>query len=330
MAVKQEITAALARYFTPQEVALVLKALPPLKTPVMDLVYPESRRRQKATPYISIAEIKDRTGAAPVVRKGTRSVPLDTGAVSGQLLEPEAFNPSIFSKASELNQLFALGMGTGVQAFIRDAIETLRNACREGTEIMAAQSLSGAIDYPMATESGSFLSYKVQYGTIKTLSAANIAGAEYGALHQILEETYAEQQNSGYAGKIRFLCAPDVYAAIINIVISKSAIPSTFTGDGLVIEGKYHILPFGHTYKKPGESNASPVIPEKFIQTIDLDAPHTLFYCAIDDLDANLAPMPFYAKPKFSDDPSGVKIIGNSKPLPAPVLSAMRRRKLLS
>jgi hypothetical protein len=328
--INRELAAALAKYFTVPEIVRLLKGLPPLKTPVMDLVYPEARRKQKASAFISLAEVQNIVGAAPVVRKGTRSQPLDTGETSGSIIEPEAFNPSIFIKASELNQLISVGMETSVQAFVQDAIETLRNACRQGTEIMAAQSLSGAIDYSMATESGTFKNYHVGYGEIKTLDAVDITSMSYGDLRKVLEETYTDQQQTGYAGKIRFLAASDAYSAIINIVIQKSAIPARFVEDGLIIEGKYYIIPFGITYRKPGAEGAAPVIPAKHLQAIDLDAPHTLFYCAIDDLDANLAPLPFFAKQKISDDPSGIKIIGNSKPLPAPVLKAMRRRKVLA
>jgi hypothetical protein len=59
-----------------------------------------------------------------------------------------------------------------------------------------------------------------------------------------------------------------------------------------------------------------------------LDRSHTgkLFFAALDDLDANLAALPFYAKPVQRDDPDGVKIIASSKPLPAPALWKMCRQ----
>ena len=62
---------------------------------------------------------------------------------------------------------------------------------------------------------------------------------------------------------------------------------------------------------------------------MDVAAPHALHYCALNDLDAALQPLPFYAKPVMSDDPSGVKIIGTSKPMPAPVIKAIAWRRLL-
>jgi hypothetical protein len=211
----------------------------------------------------------------------------------------------------------------------RDTIEELRNRIRQSTEILAAQSLGGSISYPMQNETGAAGSYDIDYGAIKTLPDIDISAMNYGQLRAALEKLYVEQQNTGYAGAVRFLVGIDAYSAIINLVIQKSAIPARFENDGLVIEGKYHLLPIGYTYKTPGAAEAAPVIDPKYIQTIDLNAPHTLFYAAIDDLEANLAPMPFFAKYKLTDDPSGVKIIAYSKPVPAPAVKAMVRQRVL-
>jgi hypothetical protein len=295
----------------------------------MDMVYPQTRRRQKASAYIALADVTGVTGAIPIVRNGTRSVPLDSGKTTGRVLEPQAFNPSKFIKASELNQLVSLGMESGLQTFIRDTIEELRNRIRRSTEILAARSLSGAISYPMQNETGAASSYDIDYGVIKSLSDVDISAMNYGQLRAALERLYVEQQNTGYAGAVRFLTGVDAYSAIVNLVVQKSAIPAKFESDGLVIEGKYHLLPIGYTYKAPGASEAASVIDPDCIQTIDLDAPHTLFYAAIDDLEANLAPMPFFAKYKLTDDPSGVKIIAYSKPVPAPAVKAMVKQRVL-
>ena len=49
---------------------------------------------------------------------------------------------------------------------------------------------------------------------------------------------------------------------------------------------------------------------------IATDAGHILPYAAIDDLDGNLQPLPFFIKPIKTADPSGWKLIAESKPLP--------------
>jgi len=328
--ISQTVITALRRYFTPAEVARILKTLPKLQTPIMDLVYPESRRKQRNSSLLPLSEVKDIVGAVPVVRKGTRSLPVDSGEHTALLIEPEAFVPSLFITAAEINNLIAMGIEAGAEAFAAEKIEILRGRCRQGTEIMAAQSLSGLIDYPMATESGTLVSYKVEYGAVEALANADMSAMNYGQIRQLLEEMYVEQQGSGYAGDIRFLSSPEAYAKILDIVTGLKTFPGQFTDYGLLLDGKYKIQPMTVTYKKPGAVTATPVIPAKYIQTIDVAAPHTLFYCAIDDLEAGLAPMPFFAKQKVMDDPSGIKVIGNSKPLPAPVLGAMRKRKVIA
>jgi hypothetical protein len=181
----------------------------------------------------------------------------------------------------------------------------------------------------MRNETGAASGYDIDYGAIKSLPDVDISAMNYGQLRAALERLYVEQQNTGYAGAVRFLTGMDAYSAIVNLVVQKSAIPAKFENDGLVIEGKYRLLPIGYTYKAPGASEAASVIDPGCIQTIDLDAPHTLFYAAINDLEANLAPMPFFAKYKLTDDPSGVKIIAYSKPVPAPVIRAMVKQRAL-
>jgi len=59
-------------------------------------------------------------------------------------------------------------------------------------------------------------------------------------------------------------------------------------------------------------------VSDKDVMMIATDAGHRLVYCALDDLDANLQPLPFFAKPIPIKDPSGYKLIGESKPFPIP------------
>jgi len=328
--INQTVITALRRYFTPAEVARILKILPVLKTPIMDLVYPESRRKQRTSTMISLSEVTDVTGAVPVVRKGTRSYPVDGGENSALMIEPEAFNPSKSITAAELNNLISMGIEAGMEAFVTEKIEILRSICRAGTEIMCAQSLGGGINFPMATESGSLKDYKVDYGTVAEMEAADMSAMNYGDIRKVLEEIYVEQLATGFANDIRYLVSAEAYSRILEVVTNLKTFPGRFIPEGLELEGKFRIMPMTVTYKVPGSDTATPVIPAKYIQSIDVGAAHTLFYCAIDDLEAGLAPMPFFAKAKITDDPSGVKIIGNSKPLPAPVLKAMVKRKVIA
>jgi hypothetical protein len=113
------------------------------------------------------------------------------------------------------------------------------------------------------------------------------------------------------------------------VVAAGTIAPVIWTDTGLTLFGKYKIMTMGMTYILPGTTAAVPVIPAGYIQTVDITNAGKLFYAALDDLDANLAPLPFYAKPIKSDDPSGYKFVSESKPLPAPAISKMRRQRFL-
>ena len=54
-----------------------------------------------------------------------------------------------------------------------------------------------------------------------------------------------------------------------------------------------------------------------------------LFYCALDSLDANFASLPFYVNAVKLDDPEGVKLVGQSRPMPVPNVDAIRKTKVL-
>ena len=323
--VNQLIT--LKKYFTQEAIARTLLALPVIHTPIMDLFFPPERRKQKMSAYLGLAEIEADTGIVPVIKRGSRSYPVDGDTTKIDLIEPMPITPSIFVKAKDINDLISSGVADNVQAFVQEQIERLRNICRQTTEVLCARALSGSIAYKMGTESGTLKEYAVSLGTIKLMSAIDITGKSLAQVQGYLEKMYVEMRNKGYAGDIRFLFSDSPYSMLVTLVLAANNAPVQWTDYGLVLFGKYKIMPMGLSYTLPGAVSATSVLEDKYVQAIDISAPHGLYYCALDDLDANLAPMPYFAKPVASEDPSGYKIIGNSKPFPAPVIRAMVKQK---
>ena len=317
----------LKKFFTQEAVARILSTLPVIHTPVMDLFFPPERRKQKMSAVLSLAEISADMGAVPVIKRGARSYPVDGETTSMDLFEPMPITPSLFLKAKEINDLISAGVEDNVQAMVTDFIERLRNICRATTEILCSQSLSGAINYKMATESGTLKDYKATLGTITSMSSIDITNKTLAQVQGYLEAMYAKMRNKGYAGDIRFLFSDSPYSLLVTLVLAANNAPVQWTDYGLILFGKYKIMPFGLTYTLPGSSSAVSVLEDKYVQAVDLSAPHSIYYCALDDIEANLAPMPYFAKPVPSEDPSGYKIIGNSKPFPAPVIPAMVKQK---
>lgn len=326
MGFQQNIT-TLKKYFGADAIARRLKEMQPVKTTILDLIFPT--RRQHPSSVLGLDEITENTGIVPVIRRGSRSFPTDADSGGLRFIDPQPITPSLFAKANEINDLFATGMRTSVQAFVDSKIDKLRRICRRTTEVLAAQAISGTIAYKMITEGGSFVDYSVAYGSTLTLDDTDWTNAGLADMIKDMEAIYKELQNHGHSGDIRFLMGDDGYAKLLEKVLAARNIPAQFVDYGLLLGGKYKIAPMGETYTLPGASTASYVVDPKKVCAVDVAAGHALHYCAIDDLEANLQPLPFYAKPVYSDDPSGVKIIGNSKPMPAPVANAILWRRLL-
>jgi hypothetical protein len=106
-------------------------------------------------------------------------------------------------------------------------------------------------------------------------------------------------------------------------VAAKLSAPVVWLPDGMILFGKYKIQTQGLTYALPGKTKVFRALPENQVLILDRSRTGKLFFAALDDLDANLAALPFYAKPVESKDPDGVKIVASSKPLPAPALAKM-------
>ena len=329
MSLNQSFT-NLKKYFGRGEFARILKELPKLSSPIMDMMYPEARRRQWPSSLIPLGKITRDTGSVPVVRRGGSSYGVTGGKGNIQLLDPQPVSLNDFATASEINDILATGLESNVEAFVADKIDGLRQDTRHATEIMCGQTLLGSVAYKLARMDGSLEDYNISYGgNILSLADKNIAAADIGTCIKHFEEIHRELSKYGYTGRVVFLCGDDVYARIITVITSAMAAPAIFNQEGILLAGKYQLIPAGWSYTLPGTESGTNYVDPKFVIAVDLAAPHTLFYAALDDMDANLAPLPFYAKPKLSDDPSGIKIISQSKPLPAPVLKAICKRRLL-
>lgn len=315
------------QYFTPAAVAGYLEELPVLETFVMDLLY--QNRITHPLPVLGIDELLPITGNVPLVRRGTAAYPLAGESKGITYLEPQPIDVSSFLGAVDLNNLKLLG-NQGVEFWARGKVDTQRRAVRSTTETLACQSLSGTISYPMKTDSG-LDTYTVNFGSIlsytisKKWEHADTTVADI--LNDLINLGNVIKRKSGYGSKISFLAGQTAYIALANKVLTmgESNIVALVTEKGITIAGFTVMLASGG-YKDLANGGAwVPSVADKDILAVAQDAPWKLFYCALDDLDANLLPMPFYSKPVKLDNPSGYNIIGMSKPVPVPVVNAICR-----
>ena len=315
-----------SKYFTQESVADIVSNLPKPTTPLMDLLFPANRRVQKASPFVSVADIQGVTGAVPLVRRDGRSVPIDPSKSTNMLVEVDPIKVSRFLSGKDVNDLISLGNAQTIKATVDENIGYLRDRVSETTEVLCRQALTGKIAYPYATEDGHGGVCEIELGKPKTLTAATLkTSSTLADIQGLFEKALTEYQAKvGSAGKPVFLLGATVYNNLITVL---SGLSGGFNGyakwtdTGLVLLGRYEIMSMALTFVLPGSSEVKSVVADNEIKIIDLANPGKLFYAALDDLEANLAPLPFFAKTWEEKDPSGVKIVGESKPLPAIAMS---------
>jgi hypothetical protein len=317
----------LRAFFSQASVADIVTELPKPLTPMTDLLFPPSARKQKQSPLIRTEEVRTETGAIPLIRRGSSSYPVDTNRTTQNLIEVDPVSPSVFISARDINDLTALGEAESIRAWISEKIEMLRDRVSETIETMSRQSLSGKIDYPYATADGIGGSCEIELGTPNTLKPVNLAGADIPGIQKWLEELYQAQAATGASGDVVFLVGSGLYSFLVNKFIeAKVSAPVAWQPEGVTLFGKYKIRAQGLTYKLPGSRETRRVLEDNQALVLDRSRTGKLFFAALDDLDANLAALPFYAKPVETKDPDGIKIVASSKPLPAPALSKMCRQ----
>lgn len=311
------------KYFSQANIADIVGALPKATTPLTDMLFPPERRVQKNSPFISMREIQSVTGAIPLVRRDGRSIPIDANGAVNSLIEVDPLKPSIFASAKDINDLIAMGDTASIQSFITEKIQDLRDSVAASTEVLVRQAMSGKIVYPYSVIDGQGGKCEIDLGNPQSLKSANLSGANLAAVQKMLEAALAEHAaKTGAVGNPTFMFGDAVYSALVDILANMGGgAPVVWNADGLTLMGKYNIKAANLTYQLPGETTVKKVIADNSVRIYDQSNPGKLIYAALDDLSANLAPLPFYAKPVEVADPDGVKIIGNSKPLPAIAMS---------
>lgn len=321
----------LKKFFTREAIVDTLQRLPELRTPVMDLIYPN--RVNHPFPVVGYKDLGLPAGNIPVVRRGSQSYPLVPKDGSVTMIEVQPVNPSVFLSAADLNNLKLLDP-QGQQQYIDNQIDTLRRACRATAEALAAQSLTGAISYPLRGEGGAFLTYDIVYGTPASVTESkkwDESTTKISDIIKTLGKMMDTLKKTAPAMDVMFLCGFDVYAALVEKV---GALPNSAVAqvgaDFISIGGVAKIQLLPATYIDLTTGQAVSAIPAKTVLAVDRSSGFRLIYAALDNLEAGLVALPFYAQPVNMQDPSGVKIVAESKPLPVPNVKGIVKAVVLS
>lgn len=322
------------KLFSRESLVEIMARLPNLKSPALDLLYPEANRVNHPLPVISYKDMMPRSGNIPLVKRGSQSYQIAEGSAFASI-EPQPVSPSSFLDAVDMNNLLSFegkaGGGNLQQNLISNRIDTLRRVSRDTAQALAIQSVSGQLNYDLRGGGGEILKFTLDFGTPAVVACPTLfdaGGAKQGHLIAQLSAMKAQLESQGFGNDVVFLAPADVYGAIINLYPSNWR--PEFDAEGfLVVAPGLKIALFSYKYFD-FTTKAAVGITAKTLVAFDRGAGSTMIYAAVDDIDANFVASPFWSKAVKSDDPSGYKVIGQSKPLPVPNVKGIARSVVIA
>lgn len=313
--------------FTREAIIEYLQILgPQFPTVVMDTIFPQ--RPQQPGPLIGADIVKQSVKAMPLARRGARSINIAGASGQTSFYEPLPIHPDIAITGAELNNLRLFMQGGPnskelLKTWAMTKTEVLRRTVRNTSEAMCATALTGTLAWPVQMEGGGFDTYTIDYGTNLTILPANYvywdnANVKISDVQNLLIQITVLFQENGTGIKNVYWAGKDAFIALYNLaskVLTSSRLSINIKSTSIDINGTLIELR-SEQYWNPQTAQFCPVVGPNMLKVIDTEAGHRMPYAAIDDLDGDLQPMPFFIKPVKTDNPSGYSLIAESKPLP--------------
>ncbi len=305
--------------FSKEAIVRRLKASQPIKTPVLDLIF--TRRPQVPLAVVGTDMVKSVIRALPVIRRGAPSISAVSESGGIAFYEPLPIRPHKMVTGQDLNNLKMLGTSSR-ELWASEKQRQLQDVVRKTSEGMCATSLSGKLTWPIQLENGTFETWEVDFGTPKSYVPDELwdATATVKNAFETLQNMEESIQDDGYGSTVEIWAGKKAYSQLLSIVEGSKTtakIRVEMSEKGIDIGG-YLVKRRSEKNYNPETKAMVPVVADTAIKMIATDAGMMMPYCAIDDLDANLQPLPFFVKPVQIADPSGYKLIGESKPFPIP------------
>ena len=316
-------------YFTAATMARLIEANQRKEGTVFSRVF--RQRSNWPLARISMGEITEKTGSVAVTARGAAALPMGKERTAITSIEPMPIRLSKFLTGADINDLKVI-FGTGddkgqraATAYLDRLVNNLMLRTQATRDALCAQAITGKIDYQMKTDAG-LERYQVSYGTGRTSSYNisnkwNAEGVKIGTVYKDLVGMQKVLNEAGFSGTVSFLAGLNVFATLSDLI---SSIPNDqrfgakVNDDGSIQIGSYKIYPAVDTYNDTDANGAATTPYEvganKIVGYIEDLA--ELVYCAVDDLDGNLEASPFFSKYEKKTDPSGYKVISESKPMP--------------
>lgn len=301
-----------------------LNLLMPISSVTIDTLY--KNVVNITAPVIPIADLYTEIKTVGLSTRGGGYVNLSgTTQIGAKWVEPFPIRLKEPLDAVTLNNLKMLS-NDGIESWRQQKINKLRQTNRATTEYQAVQALKGKIEMPVVTQDGATATYTVDYGAPQQHTVSkkfDATGATMASVEKDLLNMATKVKKSGY-GDIEFWAGEDVWFAIYQLIASAPNDNRT----AMKVDGQTITTSAGKVVLRneeiwnPKTKAYVPTIAATEIMCIAKNAPHTLAYAAIDDLDGGLQALPFFMKP-VNDPEQGWRLLSESKPLPAPVIRAI-------
>jgi len=321
----------LKKFFTLNMFVNTINRLPPLRTFVMDLIYPESVRFSHPKDKLAHADLGLPEKNIPLITRGSSSFPVPLNKTALKLIDPANITPSLVLNANEINTMRSLGLEQQQQLIDRN-IDKLRKIVRKTTEAMAIQSITGKIAYDIRNADNTMDVYEVDFGTPKTVAIAkkwNAAGTTVGEIVASIGQIVDSLGETSDGTDIVYLCGYDVYSALVSKAgaLNNNDLIKVFDNHVQIGNAKFIIC--SAKYYSYKDKTTVKAIPAKSVVAIAKDDSFSLAYCALDSFDAGFASLAFYVNTVKQDDPEAIKLIGQSRPMPIPNVDAIRTAQVL-
>jgi len=305
----------LDRFLTPSKVKEYIKTSPIQPRQITKELYSKDVATYPSAIY-PYAEIEEIAGNVPLVLRGGEPVNISEGNRTYNFIDPQPIFISEVLTAVELNNMKSLE-DASIQKLIKEKVNRFRNAILNTIEALAIQSLTGAIDYQLKTNTG-YDTFTVKFGDVRKITPSK-KPENIQDLYNVLVEVDGALQEKGYGQDIVFYAGKDAYAKVIEIAGNyQGKVPLEFKDGGVNIGG-YFIKPVRSGYKDENGKFVK-AIPDKILKAVDKSAPFRLRYLAIDDVRSGLKAMPIFVAQKIDRN---ITLEAQSKPLVIPVPDAI-------
>lgn len=321
-----------SKFLNPRVLIGELNKMPPLHTQIMDLIYPESVQVNHPFSTIGYEDLPQAIKNIPLVSRGSSSYALPLDGQKLRFIEPQNLTPSHFVSAKAINDIRGLD-DTSQQQYLNNKADLLRRATRASKEAMSIQSLDGKITYDLRNADGVIEKYTVDFGSILTAIIStkwDANGAKASAIIKDIGNIITKIKQKSNATRFIGLIGWDVFAAITDLINNASTkLPIEAGTDSITLPGCTLYVTSASYYDWQSKTNV-PAVAAKKIKIIGVDDGFRFYNCALDSVAEGFAAVPFAIREVLEDDPEGIKLIGQSRPMPIPNVNAICEATVLS